>query len=251
MFMLCMMMQTSSGGDSGILMQMMTTMLSQMQNDASMSSGYDPYSLSTVDRFAYGARIPGVTGTSAAELPVNGWIAATPSIVSTEEYRDPNLYRAVVSQFMVENSERYRPRDGKTYCNIFMWDVTAAMGAEISHYTDPVTGVPRYRPDNEGAIAMNAVRIDTWLSNHGRNYGWREVDAETAQYHANQGRPAVTTSGSNGHVQVVVPSRDGGFDPVRGVTIAQAGGRLTSYAYITETYSASTLKNQVRYWVHN
>lgn len=251
LFMLLMMMQTSSGGDSGILMQMMATMLTQMQSDTGVSSGYNQSNLSTVDRFAYGARIPGVTGTSSAEIPVNGWIAATPAIVSTEEYRDPNLYRAVVNQFMVESSERYQPRDGKTYCNIFMWDVTAAMGAEVSHYTDPATGEPRYRPNNEGAIAMNATRIDTWLANYGHNYGWREADAETAQYYANQGRPAVTTSGSNGHVQVVVPSNDGGYDPVRGVTIAQAGSHLTSYTYITNTYSASALRDQVRYWVHN
>ena len=256
LFMLCMMMQTNAEGDFGMMMQMMATMLTQIQGntdqlrDNLLSSGYDPLVIDSLNRNVFGSRIPETTGTGRAILPEEGWLQATPAIVSTMNYRDPRLYQAVVSQFSVETSARYQPRDGKTYCNIFMWDVTAAMGAEIPHYTDPETGEPRYRPNNEGAIAMNATRIDTWLQNHGRTYGWREVDAETAQRYANMGYPAVTTSGSNGHVQVVVPSRDGGYDPVRGVTIAQAGGNLTSYTYITNTYSAAMLRDNVRYWVH-
>jgi len=257
LFMLCMMMQTNQDGDFGMLMQMMASMLTQIQGNTNqlldnvISSGYDPSILNSIGMNVFGTRIPGLTGTNRAILPVEGWLQATPAVISTMEYRNPLLYRAVVNQFGVENSARYQPRDGKTYCNIFMWDVTAAMGAEIPHYTDPVTGEPRYRPNNEGAIAMNATRIDKWLQTHGQNYGWREVDAETAQMHANMGRPAVTTSGSNGHVQVVVPSIDGGYDPARGVTIAQAGSHLTSYTYITNTYSAAALRDYVRYWVHN
>jgi len=76
---------------------------------------------------------------------------------------------------------------------------------------------------------MGAIAMDKWLAEHGGKYGWQEVDARTAQMHANQGRPAVTTAGSIGHVQMVVPSRDGSFDPVRGVTIA--GGQYSQQLY--------------------
>ena len=158
----------------------------------------------------------------------------------------------MIAQFKVETAERYRPyRDGFTYCNIFMWDVTSAMGAEIPHYTDPNTGEPRYHPDVKGAKSMNARAIDAWLKTHGPDYGWREVDAETAQRYANEGKPAVTTSGNIDHVQVVCPSKDGTFDPIRGVTIAQAGRIVTSYTHISSTYSANTLKNNISYFVHD
>jgi len=256
LFMLCMMMQTSQDSDFSMLMQMMATMLTQIQGDTEtlrnnvMSSGYDQNVLDSINRNVFGARIPGLSGTNSAVIPVDGWVPTSPAIISTEAYRDPRLYRAVVNQFMVETSERYQNRDGKTYCNIFVWDVTSAMGAEIPHYTDPVTGQPRDPNNKQGAIAMGAIRIDAWLAEHGNRYGWREVDAETAQRYANSGRPAVTSAGSRRHVQVIVPSRDGGYDPVRGVTIAQAGGRLTNYAYITSIYSAEAMREDVRYWVH-
>ena len=124
------------------------------------------------------------------------------------------------------------------------------MGAEIPHYTDPDTGEPRYYPDVKGARSMTAAATDTWLKTYGEQYGWYKVDAETAQRYANEGRPAVTTGGSIDHVQVVCPSKDGRFDPIRGVTIAQAGSTVTSYTYISNVYSASALNNQISYWVH-
>ena len=255
LFMLCMMMQTNQDNDFSMLMQMMVTMLTQMQGDTGalrnnvMSSGYDPSVLGTIDRNVFNSGLPGRYGTGQALLPVDGWVPTTPAIVSTEGYRDPQLYSAVVSQFRVEMAGRYQPRDGKTYCNIFVWDVTSAMGAEIPYRTDSVTGEP-WPDDRSNAISMSAARMDAWLETFGSSYGWREVDARTAQMYANQGRPAVTTAGSIGHVQMVVPSRDGRFDEERGVTIAQAGGPLTSYRYITSTYSSSALRDHVRYWVH-
>jgi len=248
LFMLMMMMQTSGGGDSSMLMQMMATMLTQLQGESDKQR--NGANVDQWGRPVIGARIPGLSGTSQAILPDDAWRPSTPSIISTVNNRSPQLYRAVVDQFNVESAERYRPKDGKTYCNIFVWDVTSAMGAEIPHYTDPVTGEPRHPPNTRGAISMGAVRICAWLETHGRTYGWREVDAETAQRYANEGRPAVTSVGSLRHVQMVVPSRDGRYDPVRGVAVAQAGGRLTNYTYITTIYRPDVLRNNVRYWVH-
>jgi hypothetical protein len=63
------------------------------------------------------------------------------------------------------------------------------------------------------------------------------------------GKAAVTTAGEIGHVQVVCPSGDGGYDPVRGVTIAQAGARNMGYAYLSNIYSGSS-RSRVRYFIH-
>jgi len=256
LFMLCMMMQTSQDGEFSMLMQMMGSMLMQIQGDKEelrsnvMSSEYDPYVLDMLDRGVFNTKMPGVSGTGQAVMPVEQWRPATPAITSGFNSRSPELYRAVIDQFQVETAERYRPfRNGHTYCNIYVWDVTSAMGAEIPLYTDPATGQPRYYPDTKGAKSMGATAMDKWLSTHGPAYGWRETDAETAQMYANQGKPAVTSAGSLGHVQIVCPSRDGGFDKIRGVTVAQAGRIVTNYTNISSIYGSNSMNNKVRYWV--
>lgn len=177
--------------------------------------------------------------------------AAAERIISNIGNRSAELYRAVVDQFNVENNARYQPRDGNTYCNIFQWDVTKAMGAEIPHHTNANTGAPTTQDDPDVRY-MNANRISDWLNSLGEKYGWYEVSAEQAQRLANQGHPAVTiwknNSGGHGHCQVVVPSEDGTYDPVKGVAIAQAGRRLFNNAYITNVYSASL--PEVQYFAH-
>ena len=255
LFMLCMMMQSDQGGDFSVVMQLMATMLEQIQGDTDglrtsvMRSEYDPYVLDNIDWNVFNTRLPDPTGQ--VILPTEIWRPTTPVITSDERSRNPALYRAVIDQFTVETAERYRPfREGYTYCNIFLWDVTSAMGAEIPHYTDPATGAPMSYPDTRGANQMGAIAIDQWLKTYGPDYGWRQVDAETAQRYANAGRPAVTTAGSLGHVQIVCPSRDGGFDPIRGVTIAQAGRIVTNYAHLSGTYSTNGQRS-VSYFVHD
>jgi len=257
MLMLCMMMQSNQDGDFSMIMQMMGTMLTQMQGDKEalrssvMSSGYDAYIMDLIDKGVFNTRMPDLSGTGRAVMPVEQWKPAIPAITSSPNSRSPELYRAVIEQFQVGTAERYRPfRNGSTYCNIYVWDVTRAMGAEIPLYTDPSTGEPRYYPDIKGAKSMGATAMDQWLSTYGRSYGWREVDGETAQMYANTGTPAVTTAGSIGHVQVVCPSRDGGFDKIRGVTVAQAGRIVTDYTHISSIYGSNSLNNSVRYWVY-
>jgi hypothetical protein len=230
----------------------------QIQADANvlrssaMSSEFDPYVLDAIDIGVFNWSMQDHFGTGGALLPVEHWRPTVPNVTSDLSNRSPERYRSVINQFRVETSERYRPfRNGATYCNIFVWDVTRAMGAEIPMYTDHATGDPRIYPDIRGARNMGATAMCDWLSTHGSRFGWQEVDAVTAQRHANQGRPAVTSAGSLGHVQMVCPSRDGGFDPIRGVTISQAGRIVSGYTHISSIYGGNALANQVRYWIHD
>jgi len=257
LFMLMMMMSGSQEGEFSMMMQMMATMIMQLQGGQDalrsnvMSSDFHPYVLDAIDRHVFNWSTPEGAGSGQVILPVEHWRPTTPAITSSIDNRSPELYLAVINQFRVETSERYRPfRNGSTYCNIFVWDATRAMGAELPHYTDPATGEPRFYPDIRGARSMGAIATCEWLQTHGPTYGWHEVDAETAQMHANLGRPAVTSAGSLGHVQMVIPSRDGGFDPIRGVAIAQAGRIVTSYTHISSIYGGNALSNSVRYWIH-
>lgn len=258
--MLMMMMQSSTsggGGEMGMMLQMMAAMMEQMQEkdiirDKFMySSGGQPYTLDTIDTQVFKNTIPDTTGTTQAVLPLEWWRPTTPAIVSDMNERSPELYRAVLDQFDVEKAERYRPgREGNTYCNIYVWDATRAMGAELPYYCDPSTGAPMQFPDTKGAKVNLAKDMDAWLKQYGPQYGWHQATAEEAQRHANQGKPAMTAAGDIGHVQMVAPSTDGSFDPIRGVTIAQAGAKVSNYMYISEIYGASALANKVTYWIH-
>ena len=70
----------------------------------------------------------------------------TPPIQSNETNRSVALYNNVINQFAVQYNPRYTQVyvNGtltKTYCNIFVWDVTSAMGAPIPHWVD-AKGLP-------------------------------------------------------------------------------------------------------------
>lgn len=190
---------------------------------------------------------------SGAVIPTNAWVATTPAVVNTEGNRSPAALREVLDQFNVETSTRYTPyRNGNTYCNIFVWDATNALGCEVPHYVDYATGEPRYYPDVSGAYELDANGVHDWLVNKGAEYGWREVTAEEAQAWANKGNPVVAArkkSGGIGHVQMVCPSKDGSYDPVNGPTVTQAGSKNSNYTYQSNIYGSESQK-QVRYFVH-
>ena len=186
-------------------------------------------------------------------LPSQAWLPTSLNSVSTAGSRSAETLNKVISQFKVESAARYQPRNGNTYCNIYVWDVTRALGCEIPHYVERSSGQPRYYPDVKGASELDANGAYDWLRQHGADYGWREISASEAQHFANNGFPVVSAwrnnSGGAGHVQMVCPSRNGGYDPIRGVTVAQAGSRNTSYAHINATMSADKVA-QARYYVH-
>lgn len=180
--------------------------------------------------------------------------AVSLKLTSVPGNRNPVLYRSIIDGFDVENNPRYAVNQkgaGDTYCNIFLWDVTSAMGAEIPHYTDRDTGAPA-AAGAENALRMNANRMTDWLNTHGPRYGWHEVGSEQAQALANRGCPAVAVwknrEGGHGHVQVISPSKDGAYDPDRGVAIAQAGRLLRNYTHIREIYSSRMAA--VQYFAH-
>lgn len=198
---------------------------------------------------AYGNTAAAISAYQSGNIPSNPSKPAQPAVTSNMGNRSAAQYTAVINQFSVENNERYQP-DGGTYCNIFVWDVTSAMGAEIPHYYDAKTGKPMAYGD-EGANQMNANGMYKWLHEYGDQYGWFEVTPAEAQQMANEGHPVVTAlykNGTHGHVQVVCPSKDGTYDEKRGVTIAQAGRHLSSYKPITQVYNASLSK--VSYFAH-
>ncbi|MCS6886535.1 MAG: peptidoglycan-binding protein [Acidobacteriota bacterium] len=181
---------------------------------------------------------PGTTNTRAWE-PINAPLTNDPSQRSAANYAN------VINQFAVANNPRYTPRNGNTYCNIFLWDVTRAMRAEIPHWVDRngnPTGVGQGRE-------LNANATHRWMHEHGARFGWRQVSAEEAQRLANQGFPTVFTwenRGGIGHVGVVRP---GNFDSRLGPAIAQAGARNTNNAHVGNIFPGGY--RVPTYWVND
>jgi hypothetical protein len=136
----------------------------------------------------------------------DAWVPTTPPLTNDAGNRDPSKYLAVVRQFDVENNSRYTPRNNSTFCNIFLWDVTKAMGCEA-------TGVGQGKE-------LNANAACAWLSGVGYNHGWSRCSALEANNNVKVGCPAVViwmNPKGIGHVAVVIPSDR------PGVRIAQAG----------------------------
>ena len=170
---------------------------------------------------------PGTTNTNAA-------YPASPPLRGNPAMRTAVTYDNVINEFAVASNPRYAQRDGNTYCNIFAWDVTRAMGAEIPHWVDNAGHPQPYNSGHE----MDANSTNRWLNQHGPEQGWRPVSAAEAQRLANLGFPAVASideSPDIGHIGVVRPGSDSGQGPA----LAQAGATNTNHSHVFDHFPRS------------
>ncbi len=155
------------------------------------------------------------------------WLPQKALLLNAPGDRSPEKLTAVVDQFNVAFSPRYRPSSNAagiitTYCNIFVWDVTSALCCEIPHWVDRATGMPA--PVGKG-FELLANQMPHWLEHTGKDQGWHRIVTGDALVNArvNAGHPVVALwanpSGAPGHVAVCVPAPPG----KDGVWIAQAG----------------------------
>lgn len=166
-------------------------------------------------------------------------IALNARITSATGQRSPALYDAVLDQFEVETNPRYAPRHGKTYCNIFIWDVTRAMGAEVPFWTKD--GEPASRVVG-GSRMMNTNAMAHWLETKGLERGWRRTTESRAIAAARRGEPALAiriNPAGHGHVAMVRPSR--------ALVLAQAGSRCFARGSKTDSFGAG----RPSFWIHS
>ncbi len=169
-------------------------------------------------------------------------------------------YAQVMDQFRVDESKRYEPGE-KTYCNIFVWDVTRALGAEIPHHVikGDKTGASAVDELGQFKVAaaqreeLNVNRTVRWLKENGQSHGWRRVDARMAQQMASEGHPAVAVwpnpnAQKHGHIAMIRP----GSLPIStgGVAIAQAGRLVLNADHLDTGFKDPALRKPVQYWYH-
>lgn len=195
---------------------------------------------------------------------ITGTGASKPIIpfITNNGARSAANYDAVINQFDVANNPRYAKRDNnndgvkETFCNIFVWDVTLAMNAEVPHWVRNETNEPymydtsiTYSKNALAAHEMSANRVAVWLNTYGSVYGWNSVSSRAeAQAAANFGKPTIgvwNNPGSTGHVVVVRPNLSGDGE----VHIAQAG--FSNYNDgILSKHSSLGFVNEVIFYTH-
>jgi hypothetical protein len=171
-----------------------------------------------------------------------------PPIKGDASNRNRMLYDNVINQFAVRVNPRYKHRKnskGKTstFCNIFCWDVTRAMNAEIPHWISKSGSGEPTEHLKGGELSANAT-FD-WLHEHGGRFGWRQIaDMATAQGRANAGHPTIAIlkkPGSIGHVAVIRPGEVTG----KGAAMAQAGKHNLNN---TRVYTIFSPKARIEFW---
>jgi hypothetical protein len=156
--------------------------------------------------------------------------------------RGPQAYRSVLQALDPAGNPRYTARDGRTFCNIFVWDATRALGAELPHWVFADGGIaPAEAP---GATRTNCNILFRWLRAHGGRYGWRTVGPDEAQAAANRGEPTIALwknpEGPHGHTAFLLPAGTGG------PRFAQAGERNFLDGSFADSFGSRT----VEYWTH-
>jgi hypothetical protein len=146
-----------------------------------------------------------------------------------------SIYEAALRQFRVDLAPRYQPRDGLTFCNIFISDATLALGCELPHLVD---GKEQRMND-----LIETVRdSDDWV---------QVSDEKHAVAKANDGHPTLVLwhSGGNGpgHGAFVMPQEM----PISlaAVKLAQAGATCGYNLSLGGCFGRKKRK-EVEFWVH-
>lgn len=150
-------------------------------------------------------------------------------------FRSPSLYEAALRQFRVDLAPRYQPRDGLTFCNIFISDATLALGCELPHLVD-------------GKEQRMNDMIET-VRDHDDWHPFMHFDGAVRA--ANAGVPTLVLwhSGGNGpgHGAFVMPQEM----PVSlaAVKLAQAGAAC-GYGLSLGGCFGRKKRKEVEFWVH-
>jgi hypothetical protein len=117
--------------------------------------------------------------------------------------------------------KRYQPRDGLTFCNIYIHDYCMLAGAYLPRvwWTQPAllkiaAGQAAQAKIGNTVDEVRANGLFRWLRDFGQNFGWRSAASLTElQDHANLGGVALivarrTQDGRSGHIVAVVPETE-------------------------------------------
>ena len=173
---------------------------------------------------------------------------------------------AIIKWLRVEQSARYLPHGGTTYCNIYAYDYCYLAGVYLPRVWwtpdaidklkagQPVA--PRY------AVTVNEVNANSlfnWLKAFGPDFGWsRTFDLTELQNAANDGQVGIICAqrvdlNRSGHICPVVPETASQKAARSGSTVikplqSQAGG--TNFSYKALVWWTNPKFREFGFWIH-
>lgn len=178
---------------------------------------------------------------------------------------------AIIAWLDCENPayKRYQPRDGLTFCNIYVHDFCTLAGAYVPRawWTSPALAKLQRGEDVPPLIGntlreMRANDLFQWLRDYGPDYGWRQTGTlDKLQLAANQGGLGIIVArrkedGRSGHIVMVVPETDtqrAKRDASGSVTSplqSQAGARNFRYGGLPAGWWNGAQFAEFAFWVH-
>lgn len=176
--------------------------------------------------------------------PVPAWLAAEfwrpafPPLTSGTARREAALTSAIIEQFRVEDAKRYQPDEFGTRCNLFLSDVTRALGCHVPELWKVGPTYNEQRANHQ---------IDWLKSKHAELAGWHPVANDAAALErVNLGHVVVvgwhSGSDSPGHVAIGKPSAG-----ARVLHVAQAGRSCFTDGPVSQGFGLLP----VRFWTHD
>jgi hypothetical protein len=163
---------------------------------------------------------------------------------------------------------RWQPTAGKTFCNIYVYDVADTAGCYVPRVwwnaqaiADLKAGKTVDAKVNATVQEMRANFIFNWFEQFGPDFGWKRVfDADTLQSEVNSGRLGIicaqrTDMERPGHVQIIAPEHNGQSakrNPAGKVTQplqSNAGARNFTYGFLGSTWWQGSSFRQFGFWI--
>ncbi len=161
---------------------------------------------------------------------------------------------------------RWQGGGGKTFCNVYVYDVCDTAGAYIPRVwwkskaiIDLLAGKTVTAKYGDTVEEMRANYIFNWLLEYGPDFGWTRVfDTDTLQLHANAGRMAIicaqrTNMEKPGHIQVIAPENGSHSAKRSGGKVTQplqsnAGSTNFTYGFLGSNWWQAAQFKQFGFW---
>lgn len=157
------------------------------------------------------------SGTSGLASPIGENPRPNRESRATVEVKNEQL-RVLADWLDVERSARYQPRDGRTYCNVYVADYCYLAQVYLPRVWWTSAAVARLANGQKVTAAygdtireMRADDIYRWLLDFGALFGWRRAaSVSELQHAANGGGVGIICAdreaeGRSGHITIVVP----------------------------------------------
>ena len=173
----------------------------------------------------------------------------------------PVSIHEIIKWLGVEKGDRWKPKPGSTYCNVYATDFAHACGVYLprvwwnSSSESKLSSGMQVSPTYNGTvIELSANALFRWLSGpHSSTFGWRRVFSFTeAQSAADIGIPVVIcarkkSEASPGHIAVIAPESDV-VKPVRNASgevvlpvLSQAGAKNEELGVASAWWTSSDM----------